>query len=150
MDPVTIVGLVAGALQCVDLGVKVIKAISEFYTEASSSQAQAKHLCETIRAMIGLVSIYKVTLESIPGSILESDKGLLQDTVAGCIKTIQELSELVSKRCEVNSRLEKLKWPFQEKKTHEYIGRIQEYTSTLVMVLQIGQMYNLSFLADTG
>ena len=150
MDPVTIVGLVAGALQCVDLGVKVIKAISEFYTEASSSQAQAKHLCETIRAMIGLVSIYKVTLESIPGSILESDKGLLQDTVAGCIKTIQELSELVAKRCEVNSRLEKLKWPFQEKKTHEYIGRIQEYTSTLVMVLQIGQMYNLSFLADTG
>jgi hypothetical protein len=140
MDPASVIGLVAAVAQLLDQGASVFKFASGLYKDVKDAPTQAAKLVYEMTTMIGVVTSLKLTLDTFPETLPVSQQKPLTTSIEKLLEILQEME----KKCDPKqmTAFGRLKWPFQEKKTNEYIERIQRYRGILGIALQQEQMFN--------
>jgi hypothetical protein len=141
MDPVSIIGLTASAVQLCDLALDIIVSLTHYCKEVKAAPKQAMELRDEISILNSSITMLTITLRSGSINIPHSDRVQLSTTIGKCETTLQELSQTLKGTSTSTKVLKRFKWPFQQNDIDAYLARIQRYKTILTDILQVGQTY---------
>lgn len=148
MDPVSAVGVAGAAAQFAGLAVLLLKSLSRYCTDVKEAPIQAFQLRREIATMSDVVNDLQITLEIIPNGLAASQATSIHNTLTSSITLLTGLLEKVNRVSSAENQknvFSRMMWPFKKQETDQYIGKIQEFKSTISLTLQIDQTLHPPF-----
>lgn len=137
MDPVTMLGGVAAAVQLAGTTANIGLQLYRFYCDVKNAPEKSKELCDEISDLSSVINDLAQTLKAadntfdVPGAISND--------------SLQKYSQFlmdISSRIQLNKRglKKRLKWPLSTKENEDLIAKIERYKATFTLALETANL----------
>jgi hypothetical protein len=129
MDPVSALGVAAGAAQFADMTANVFMSLFKYFQTVKRSPKLSKQLREEVSLIHKVLEDLKSTLENIDTPTTYS----FNDIVEEFSLTMKDMERRIEvKKDEVVKRFI---WPFTQKENEEYLSKLERYKTTFTLAL---------------
>ena len=135
MDPVSALGVAAGAAQFADMTANVFMSLFKYFQTVKRAPKLSKQLREEVSLIYKVLEDLKSTLENIDTPTTYT----FNDIVEEFSLTMKDMERRIEvKKDEVVKRFI---WPFTQKENEEYLSKLERYKTTFTLALNTIQRY---------
>lgn len=138
-------------LTVLGLSFKVASAIYSYSNDVKDAKGDIQQLSNEIFALIGVLEQLKVNQEQIStGKWTDHSKAFSQDSNRGSLRHVLQKSleflqdlhkRLESPKTRFKAKIQKLKWPFEQKETTQHLQRLERVKTYLILSLMTDEMF---------
>lgn len=130
---------------------QVASAVYSYSSDVKDAKGDIQQLSNEIFALIGVLERLKVNQEQIFTGIStdhskafsqESNQDSLRHVLQQSLEFLQDLHErLESPKTRFNAKIQRLKWPFEQKETARHLLRLERVKTYLILSLMTDEMF---------